>query len=152
MMVSDGLWRCYGIHYCSYLLGTYRRRASHILLFSFGCCRRYPCHPCHPTSILPRLCSSSMFYVPSVFLLQYCIVQLRFLPQLALSAPALYSLCARNCTNILQIHKLKGPQQNLQPLPNNIMLRLFVKATKFATGTDVHMKLQNVSDAQEIRP
>ena len=45
------------------------------------------------------------------------------------------------CTNILQIHKLKGPQQNLQPLPNNIMLRLFVKATKFPTGTDVHMKL-----------
>lgn len=30
------------------------------------------------------------------------------------------------------------------------MLRVFVEATKFATGTDVHLKLQNVSDVPEI--
>lgn len=59
---------------------------------------------------------------------------------------------------------VKKASTNLQPVqrhdwtdslptfPNNIMLRVFVEATKFATGTDVHLKLQNVSDVPEIWP
>ena len=129
-----GLWRCYTMLSRSYFSGTCRS----LILLSFWSLSL------SLSSVSSNIHSSSSIYVLCSFCvlvaLLHCTTEnARFLPQLA----------------------LKGPQQNLQwvqrhdwtdSLPNNIMLRLFVEATKFAPGTDVHLKLQNVSNVQELRP
>lgn len=124
---------------CVFFLGTYRRHASLILLPFFGRCH-YPCHPCHPTSILPHLCS--------MFSLCFCCRIASYNWECEIPS----AVGVKKASTNLQPVQRHDWTDSLPTFPNNIMLRVFVEATKFATGTDVHLKLQNVSDVPEIWP